>query len=66
MFTGFRDSELEEKVEKMGGKVSSGVSKKTTYLVSTDADSNSGKGKKAKELGVTILTVDQFKDKFNL
>lgn len=66
VFTGFRDSELEERVEKMGGKIQSGVSKKTTYLVSVDGDSGSSKCKKAKDLGVGILTVTEFKDKFNL
>lgn len=66
VFTGFRDSDLEERVEKMGGKVSTGVSKKTNYVISADADTNSGKCKKAKELGIQVLSIDEFKDKFNL
>lgn len=66
VFTGFRDSELEERVEKMGGKISSGVSKKTTYLVAADPSSNSGKAGKARELGVKVLSIDEFKDMFNL
>lgn len=66
VFTGFRDSELEEKVENMGGKLSSGVSRKTTYLVAADPDSTSGKAAKAKELGVKVLSIDAFKDMFNL
>lgn len=66
VFTGFRDGILEEKIEKMGGKVQTGVSKKTTYLISVDGDTNSGKGKKAKELKVPVLTIDEFKSKFNL
>jgi DNA ligase (NAD+) len=66
VFTGFRDNELQEKVEKMGGKVGSGVSKKTTYLVAADPGSSSGKAGKAKELGVKVLSIDEFKDMFNL
>jgi DNA ligase (NAD+) len=66
VFTGFRDSDLEQKVEKMGGKVSSGVSKKTTYVVAADPGSTSGKAAKAKDLGVKVLSIDEFKDMFNL
>lgn len=66
VFTGFRDSELEDKIEQMGGKVATSVSKKTNYVISADGDSSSGKGKRAKELLIEILTIEQFKDKFNL
>ncbi len=66
VFTGFRDSDLEEKVEQMGGKVSSGVSKKTTYVVAADPGSSSGKAAKARDLGVKVLSIDAFKDMFNL
>ena len=44
-----------EKIESCGGKVSGSVSKKTSYLVSNE-DSGSSKTKKAKELGVAIIT----------
>lgn len=66
VFTGFRDNELEEKVEKMGGKVSSSVSKKTTYVVAADPSSNSGKAAKAKDLGIKVLSIEEFKDMHNL
>lgn len=66
VFTGFRDNELEEKIEKMGGKVSTGVSKKTSYLISADGDLSSTKCKKAKEHNVSILSLEEFKNKFNL
>ncbi len=45
-----------EKIEELGGKVSGSVSSKTNYLVNNDCTSNSGKNKKAKELGVKIIT----------
>jgi DNA ligase (NAD+) len=45
-----------EQIEALGGKVSGSVSAKTSYLVNNDIDSTSGKNKKAKELGVPIIT----------
>ena len=48
-----------EFIEKNGGKFVSGVSKKTDYLVNNDITSTSGKNKKAKELGIPIITEKQ-------
>ena len=48
--------ELVALVEKHGGKVSDSVSAKTTALVNNDIASQSGKNKKAKELGIPIIT----------
>lgn len=48
-----------EFIENKGGKFVSGVSKKTDYLVNNDITSTSGKNKKAKELGVPIITEKQ-------
>ena len=48
--------ELKELLEKKGGKVTGSVSSKTTYLINNDIASNSSKNKKAKELGIPILT----------
>ena len=47
---------LKEEIEKNGGKVAGSVSAKTTYLINNDITSNSGKNKKAKELGVPIIS----------
>ena len=51
--------EAKERIESMGGKVSGSVSTKTFALVNNDINSNSGKNKKAKELGVQIITEEQ-------
>lgn len=51
-------------VESRGGKVTGSVSKKTSYLVNNDAASNSSKNKKARELGIPILTEDEFVGRF--
>jgi DNA ligase (NAD+) len=49
-------NKLKEVIESLGGKVSGSVSKKTNYLVNNDVDSASSKNKKAKELGIEIIT----------
>lgn len=55
---------FKEYVESRGGKVTGSVSKKTDYLVNNDAQSNSEKNRKAKTLGVPIITEDEFLTKF--
>lgn len=51
---------LTSKIEELGGKVSGSVSKKTSYLINNDVTSNSSKNKKARELGVSILSEEDF------
>ena len=52
--------ELQELIESKGGKVTGSVTKKTDYLINNDAASGSSKNKKAKELGIPILTEEEF------
>ena len=52
--------ELKAVIERLGGKVSGSVSAKTECLINNDAASSSNKNMKAKELGVKILTEDEF------
>ena len=66
VMTGFRDADLQYQIESKGGKVGSGVSKKTTHLLAVDVASTSGKTQKARELGVKIMTPDEFKFEFDL
>lgn len=57
VFSGFRDKEMERRIEAVGGKVVSSVSKDTSYVVVKDAAAaSSSKTKKAIELGVAIIT----------
>lgn len=51
---------LKELIAEEGGKVSSAVSKKTDYLINNDADSSSSKNKKAAELGIPVISEDEF------
>lgn len=53
-------NELKTKIEEKGGKVTGSVTGKTTCLINNDAMSSSSKNKKAKELGVKIMTEDEF------
>jgi DNA ligase (NAD+) len=48
--------DLKTRIENAGGKVTGSVSEKTDYLVNNDIDSGSSKNKKAKKLGVKIIT----------
>lgn len=51
--------EVKAEIEKRGGKVTGSVTKSTYALINNDIESNSSKNKKAKELGVKIITEDQ-------
>ena len=52
--------EFKAYVEQQGGKVTGSVSAKTNYLVNNDAQSSSSKNRKAKELGIPIVTEEEF------
>lgn len=52
--------ELKAAIEQAGGKVTGSVSKNTDYLINNDITSTSGKNKKAKELGIPIITEETF------
>ena len=54
--------ELKAEIESRGGKVAGSVSKNTSYLINNDITSNSGKNKKAKELGVPIISEEDYKN----
>lgn len=56
--------ELKEYIEAKGGKVTGSVTSKTNYLINNDNMSNSSKNKKAKELGISIITEQEFLDMF--
>lgn len=56
--------ELQALIEKGGGKVTGSVTKKTNFLINNDVDSPSAKNKKAAELGIPILSEQDFIDRF--
>ena len=53
-------NELKALIEQLGGKVTGSVSAKTDYLINNDAASNSSKNKKARELGIPVITEEEF------
>ena len=56
--------ELQALIEKGGGKVTGSVTKKTNFLINNDIHSASSKNKKAAELGIPILSEQDFIEKF--
>ena len=57
-------SALKDEIEARGGKVTGSVTSKTTCLINNDIASQSAKNKKAKELGVRILSEEMFIDEY--
>lgn len=53
-------SEAKNLIESLGGKVTGSVTGKTSYLINNDVTSNSSKNKKARELGIPILSEEDF------
>lgn len=56
---------LKEVIEARGGKVTGSVTSKTRYLINNDVTSNSSKNKKAKELGIPIISEETFMEMLN-
>lgn len=64
VFTGFRNKEWEEMIESNGGHVSSSVSKKTSLVVALNPEDNTGKTAKANELGVRVISREDFEKEY--
>ena len=52
--------QLQERIESEGGKVTGSVSGKTDYLINNDVNSASNKNRTAKQLGIPIITEEEF------
>lgn len=55
---------LKDEIETRGGKVTGSVTGKTTCLINNDLTSQSSKNKKAKELGIRIISEEMFMDEY--
>ena len=53
--------EVKEEIEKRGGKVTGSVTSKTNYLINNDVNSTSSKNRKARELGIPIISEEEFR-----
>lgn len=60
-FTGIRDKAFAAAIEDAGGQVKGSVGKGLTYLVAKDPKSTSGKAKKARDLGVKVISLEEAK-----
>lgn len=59
-------NEVKAVIEELGGKVTGSVTSKTNYLINNDNTSSSSKNKKAKELGIPIITEEEFINQFQI
>ena len=66
VFTGFRNKDWENIITDAGGKITTSISKNTTEVVASDIHEESGKLKKARELGISIMSRDEFAEKYAL
>lgn len=57
---------LKARIELQGGKVAGSVSAKTDFLINNDVQSSSSKNKKARELGIPILSEEEFMERFGV
>ncbi len=66
VFSGFRNTKLEEEIKKRGGKVTTSISKNTSILVVSSKEGGSSKIEKAKELNIPIYELSEFREKFGI
>ena len=64
--TGFRDPDLQNKLKSIGAKLGSSVSKNTFVVLVKDLEEDTGKALDAKNLGIPLMTPEEFKKKYNL
>ena len=58
-------AEVKEAIEKRGGKVTGSVTSKTNYLINNDVNSTSSKNRKARELGIPVISEEEFLEMLN-
>lgn len=61
---GMSRNDVNELIESLGGRAASSVSAKTDLLLTDDPESGTGKAKKARELGVEIVSPDEFAERY--
>lgn len=58
-------NELKAYIQSQGGKVTGSVSKSTSFLINNDVTSTSSKNAKAQQLGIPIISEDEFIERFS-
>jgi len=64
IMTGFRDKNLEDKIKYVGAKIGTSVSKNTYLVIVKHLEEDTGKATDAKKLGVPLITIDEFNNKY--
>ena len=64
ILTGIRDKVLQTKIEEVGGILSSNVSKNTFVVIVKSLDDDTGKAEKAREIGIPLILINKFKQKY--
>lgn len=60
VFSGFRDKELEQRIKSAGGKVTTAVSRNTSFLILKDINDRKGKAMEAEKKGVPLISREDF------
>ena len=66
VMTGFRDASIQESLKKIGAKLTTSVSKNTFIVLVKDKNYDTGKILEARNLGITLMTPNEFKEKFGI
>tara|TARA_Y100000389_G_C17463408_1_gene523501 strand:+ start:251 stop:3643 length:3393 start_codon:yes stop_codon:yes gene_type:complete len=69
VMTGLRDAEkkvLLKQLEPTGAEIQSGITRSTAVVIAADPDGETSKAKKARKMGIPILSVEQFREKYNI
>jgi DNA ligase (NAD+) len=66
IMTGFRDKNLIEKLKAVGAVQGSSVNSKTFVVLVKDIEEDTGKAEEARNLGIQLMTVKQFEDKYKI
>jgi len=66
VMSGFRSRALQDEIEARGGQVTTSVSGNTTHILVKDKRSTTGKVAKARQLGVSIMTVPEFCQEYHI
>ena len=66
VMTGFRDKLLETKIIELGGHIENAITKKTFIVLVKDFEETTGKAEKARQLGIPLMTLSEFKHTYGL
>ncbi|MEM0354032.1 MAG: BRCT domain-containing protein [Thermoplasmata archaeon] len=66
VFTGFRNKDWEKFIEEEGGKIANSITRHSTLLIYNDGEEGTAKYRKAKDLGIKLISKTEFSKKYNV